>query len=186
LIGAEGASGIYSEGNLLGIEEISNFRKFCSILKTAALLDDHLEQNSSYLTSTFLVTLRPEERHCQESRLKYRFALDTQGVDQQNIGTWRTLNEEAIAAWHDHTEATHWPRNLLTGDAQTETTTTTTDPGTITEYSPGSTFVVKETSGAVSYHYRDKVTYVTWSAKTLIDDKGFANKARHNLALSKR
>jgi hypothetical protein len=58
--------------------------------------------------------------------------------------------------------------------AQTETTTTTTTTtgtGTITEYSPGSAFVVKETSGPVSYRYGEKVTYVTRSGKTLTDDE---------------
>ena len=53
----------------------------------------------------------------------------------------------------------------------TTTTTTTTGTGTITEYSPGSTFVIKETSGPVSYRYGEKVTYVTRSGKTLIDDE---------------
>jgi hypothetical protein len=58
--------------------------------------------------------------------------------------------------------------------AQTETTTTTTTTratGTVTEYSPGSAFVVKETSGPVSYRYGDKVTYATRSGKTLTDDE---------------
>lgn len=39
--------------------------------------------------------------------------------------------------------------------------------GTITEYSPGQTFVVKETSGPVTYSYGDSVTYVTKSGKVL-------------------
>ena len=52
----------------------------------------------------------------------------------------------------------------------TTTTTTTTGAGTITEYSPGSTFIVKETSGPVTYSYGDKVTYVTKSGRTLTDD----------------
>jgi ligand-binding SRPBCC domain-containing protein len=59
--------------------------------------------------------------------------------------------------------------------AQTETitttTTTTTSTGTITEYSPGSTFVVKEISGPVSYRYGETITYVTRSGKTLTDDE---------------
>jgi hypothetical protein len=58
--------------------------------------------------------------------------------------------------------------------AQTETTTTTTtttSSGTITEYSPGSAFVVKETSGPVSYRYGERITYVTRSGKTLTDDE---------------
>ena len=53
----------------------------------------------------------------------------------------------------------------------TTTTTTTTGTGTITEYSPGSAFVVKETSGPVSYRYGEKVTYVTRSGKALTDDE---------------
>jgi hypothetical protein len=61
--------------------------------------------------------------------------------------------------------------------AQTETTTTTTtttttrSSGTITEYSPGSTFVIKETSGPVTYRYGETVTYVTRSGKTLTADE---------------
>ncbi|QIF02876.1 hypothetical protein [Roseimicrobium sp. ORNL1] len=51
----------------------------------------------------------------------------------------------------------------------TTTTSTTVGTGTITEYSPGATFVVKETSGPVTYKYGEKVTYVTKSGKTLSD-----------------
>jgi hypothetical protein len=54
--------------------------------------------------------------------------------------------------------------------AESVTTTTTTSTGTISEYSPGSTFVVKETSGPVKYRYGKKVTYVTKSGKVLTDD----------------
>lgn len=50
------------------------------------------------------------------------------------------------------------------------TTTTTTSTGTISEYAPGSTFVVKETAGPVTYRYGKKVTYVTKSGKTLTDE----------------
>jgi len=50
------------------------------------------------------------------------------------------------------------------------TTSTTTSTGTISEYSPGSTFVVKESSGPVKYRYGKKVTYVTKSGKVLTDD----------------
>lgn len=52
----------------------------------------------------------------------------------------------------------------------TTTTTTTTGAGTITQYSPGTTFVVKETSGPVTYSYGDTVTYVTKSGRTLTED----------------
>ena len=52
----------------------------------------------------------------------------------------------------------------------TETTTTTTwGTGTVSEYTPGTTFVVKETSGPVTYKYGKKVTYVTKSGTTLTD-----------------
>jgi len=49
------------------------------------------------------------------------------------------------------------------------TTTTTTSTGTITEYTPGTTFIVKESTGPVKYRYGKKVTYVTKSGKVLTD-----------------
>ena len=52
----------------------------------------------------------------------------------------------------------------------TTTTTTTTGAGTITEYSPGSTIVLKETSGPRTYHFGEKVVYVTRSGKVLEPD----------------
>ncbi|HEY2712843.1 MAG TPA: hypothetical protein VGI60_10040 [Chthoniobacterales bacterium] len=56
--------------------------------------------------------------------------------------------------------------------AQTTTTTTTTteDSGTITEYTPGSAIVLKETSGPRHYHFGKKVVYVTKSGKELDQD----------------
>lgn len=56
-------------------------------------------------------------------------------------------------------------------DGSTETTIkTTTGTGTITEYVPGTTFIVKETSGPVTYLYGKTVTYVTKSGKTITED----------------
>ena len=53
----------------------------------------------------------------------------------------------------------------------TATTTTTTEgAGTITEFTPGSTIVLKETSGPRSYHFGKKVTYVTRGGKELDED----------------
>jgi hypothetical protein len=55
--------------------------------------------------------------------------------------------------------------------SETTTTTTTTDAnGTITEYTPGSTIVLKETSGPVHYRFGKTVTYVTRSGKALDED----------------
>ena len=52
--------------------------------------------------------------------------------------------------------------------SQTTTTTTTTEgSGTITEFSPGATIVLKETSGPRSYRFGKKVVYVTKSGKPL-------------------
>src|SRR4051812_8857567 len=52
--------------------------------------------------------------------------------------------------------------------AETTTTTTTTEgSGTITEISPGSTIVLKESSGPRHYRFGKKVTYVTRSGKEL-------------------
>jgi hypothetical protein len=51
---------------------------------------------------------------------------------------------------------------------QTTTTTTTTEgSGTITEYTPGSAIVLKESSGPVRYRFGKTVTYVTRSGKVL-------------------
>jgi hypothetical protein len=55
--------------------------------------------------------------------------------------------------------------------SETTTTTTTTEGnGTITEYSPGKTIVLKETSGPRTYRFGKSVTYVTRSGKTLDED----------------
>jgi hypothetical protein len=55
-----------------------------------------------------------------------------------------------------------------TSSTSTTTTTTTTDGGgTITEYTPGSALVLKETSGPRHYKFGKTVTYVTKSGKTL-------------------
>ena len=51
--------------------------------------------------------------------------------------------------------------------SQTTTTTTTESNGTITEFSPGSTIVLKESAGPKSYHFGKKVVYVTRSGKEL-------------------
>lgn len=53
----------------------------------------------------------------------------------------------------------------------TTTTTTTTSSGTVHEYTPGSTFIIKETSGPVNYRYGTAVTYVTKSGKTLTEEQ---------------
>ena len=55
--------------------------------------------------------------------------------------------------------------------SETTTTTTTTDAsGTITEFSPGSAIVLKETSGPRHYRFGKSVTYVTRSGKVLDED----------------
>src|SRR6476646_9343506 len=52
----------------------------------------------------------------------------------------------------------------------TTTTTTTTGTGTITEYTPGSAIVLKESSGPRHYHFGKKVVYVTKSGKELDEE----------------
>ena len=54
--------------------------------------------------------------------------------------------------------------------SETTTTTTTEGSGTITEYTPGSQIVLKETSGPKTYRFGKKVTYVTRSGKVLDPD----------------
>jgi hypothetical protein len=51
---------------------------------------------------------------------------------------------------------------------RTTTTATTTEAnGTITEYTPGSVIVLKESSGPVRYRFGKTVTYVTRSGRVL-------------------
>jgi len=52
----------------------------------------------------------------------------------------------------------------------TTTTTTTEGGGTITEFTPGSTIVLKESSGPRTYRFGKTVTYVTKSGKVLDED----------------
>ena len=55
--------------------------------------------------------------------------------------------------------------------SETTTTTTTTEgTGTITEYTPGSAIVLRETSGPVSYRFGKTVTYVTRGGRVLDED----------------
>jgi len=49
----------------------------------------------------------------------------------------------------------------------TTTTSTTEADGTITEYTPGSAIVLKETSGPVRYRFGKTVTYVTRNGRVL-------------------
>jgi len=49
----------------------------------------------------------------------------------------------------------------------TQTTSTTDATGTITEYTPGSAIVLRESSGPVSYRFGKTVTYVTRSGRVL-------------------
>jgi hypothetical protein len=55
--------------------------------------------------------------------------------------------------------------------SETTTTTTTTEGnGTITEFTPGSVIVLKESSGPRTYRFGKTVTYVTRSGKVLDED----------------
>jgi hypothetical protein len=53
----------------------------------------------------------------------------------------------------------------------TTTTTTTMGSGTITEYAPGSAFIVKESAGPVTYRYGENVTYVTRGGAPLTEEQ---------------
>src|SRR6516165_527341 len=55
--------------------------------------------------------------------------------------------------------------------SETTTTTTTTDAnGTITEYTPGTAIVLRETSGPVRYRFGKTVTYVARGGRVLDAD----------------
>jgi len=61
--------------------------------------------------------------------------------------------------------------------SETTTTTTTEGSGTITEYSPGSTIVLKESSGPRHYRFGKTVTYVTRSG-TVLDEATVRTKVK--------
>jgi hypothetical protein len=52
----------------------------------------------------------------------------------------------------------------------TTTTTTTEGSGTITEFTPGSTIMLRESSGPKTYRFGKTVTYVTKSGRTLDEE----------------
>jgi hypothetical protein len=55
--------------------------------------------------------------------------------------------------------------------SETTTTTTTTEGnGTITEYTPGSAIVLRESNGPVRYRFGNTVTYVTRGGRVLDED----------------
>ena len=54
---------------------------------------------------------------------------------------------------------------------ETTTTKTTTTTGTLHEYAPGKTFIVKETTGPMTYRYGTKVSYVTKKGTILTEDQ---------------
>jgi len=54
--------------------------------------------------------------------------------------------------------------------SETTTTTTTEGGGTITSFTPGTTIVLRESSGPRTYHFGKTVTYVTKSGKVLDED----------------
>jgi hypothetical protein len=67
--------------------------------------------------------------------------------------------------------------------SETTTTTTTEGSGTITEFSPGSTIVLKESAGPRHYRFGKKVVYVTRSGKEL-DEATVRTKIRVGVPVS--
>ena len=53
----------------------------------------------------------------------------------------------------------------------TTTVTTSTGTGTLSEYTPGSTFIVKESTGPVTYSYGKQVQYVTKSGRVITEPR---------------
>jgi len=56
------------------------------------------------------------------------------------------------------------------GQVSSTTTTTTEGSGTITEFTPGSIIVLRESSGPKHYRFGKTVTYVTKSGRTLDEE----------------
>jgi hypothetical protein len=77
----------------------------------------------------------------------------------------------ASFAWGQVSRQPPMQQQQLPQQQTTTTTTTTTDAnGTITEYTPGSAIVLRESSGPVRYRFGKTVTYVTRSGRVLDED----------------
>ncbi|PYK07696.1 MAG: hypothetical protein DME66_00470 [Verrucomicrobia bacterium] len=73
----------------------------------------------------------------------------------------------ASFAWGQTTRQPPMQTQQLPQQRTTSTTTTTEGTGTITEYTPGSAIVLRESSGPVRYRFGKTVTYVTRSGRVL-------------------
>jgi hypothetical protein len=79
-----------------------------------------------------------------------------------------TLAMVASLAWGQTTRQPLMNERQVPQQQTTTTRTTTTEgTGTITEYTPGSAIVLRETSGPVRYRFGKTVTYVTRSGRVL-------------------
>jgi hypothetical protein len=88
---------------------------------------------------------------------------ERKGVWTQNCNTGGEVKKTILSIALALVAPIAWGQTSST----TTTTTTTTGNGTITEYTPGSVIVLKETSGPRRYQFGKTVTYVTKSGKTL-------------------
>ncbi len=79
------------------------------------------------------------------------------------------IASSAVLAQDSTTTKTTTTTALPDGSTQT-TVKTTTSSGTLTDYVPGTTFVMKEDSGPVTYRYGKDVAYVTKSGKVITQD----------------
>jgi len=71
-------------------------------------------------------------------------------------------------AWGQVSQQT--TREVTQQPTTTTTTTTTEANGTITDYTPGSAIVLRESAGPVRYRFGKTVTYVTRSGRVLDED----------------
>jgi hypothetical protein len=67
--------------------------------------------------------------------------------------------------------------------SETTTTTTTDATGTITEFTPGKTIVLKETVGPKSYYFGPKVVYTTRTG-TVLDEPTVRTRVRVGVPVS--
>src|SRR5213082_1997363 len=74
----------------------------------------------------------------------------------------------ASFAWGQVSQQT--TREVTQQPTTTTTTTTTEANGTISDYTPGSAIVLRESAGPVRYRFGKTVTYVTRSGRVLDED----------------
>lgn len=109
----------------------------------------------------------PASKGRASNRGKARDMRDPQSAEQRRIHTRKVKTMKKIILSLAVALAAPFAWSQV---SETTTTTTTEAGGTITTFTPGSSIVLRESTGPRTYHFGKKVVYVTKSGKELDED----------------